>query len=91
MAASRFQHNKLSGNFRTAVRSVPPQSHTRSVAPPAGFISLNTTTTINSVIYRQPAVVGFVQERTTFPRELVVLEPRPLVYWSSVEDRIGCL
>jgi hypothetical protein len=29
------------------------------------------------------------EERRDFPSELNVLEPRPVVYWGSVEERIS--
>lgn len=40
---------------------------------------------------RQPSLVGLEEERRTFGSELRVLEPRPLVYWGSVEERMGSL
>lgn len=91
MAVARLQQNTVSTNFRTAIRSVPSQRGARSIAPPASFMGLSAATTINNIINRQPSIVGLTQEQTSFSRELGLLEPRPLVYWSSVEDRIGCL
>ncbi|PMB66531.1 hypothetical protein BM221_007523 [Beauveria bassiana] len=89
MAASRLQHNKMPSTFCTAVLITPSQSHTRSLAPPGRFMGFSAAVTLNSIINRQPSIVGLVQERSSFPAELGLLEPRPLVYWSSVEDRIG--
>lgn len=47
--------------------------------------------TINSIIFRQPSVVNLVEERRSFGSELNILEPRPIVYWGSVEERMGSL
>ncbi|TQW06779.1 hypothetical protein IF2G_05163 [Cordyceps javanica] len=88
MATSRYQHNKMPSNFRASMRITPSQSHTRSTS---SFVGFSAAITINSIINRQPSIVGLAQERTSFAAELGLLEPRPLVYWSSVEDRIGCL
>ncbi|KAH7017901.1 hypothetical protein EDB80DRAFT_874580 [Ilyonectria destructans] len=44
-----------------------------------------------SIILRQPSLVGMEEERRNFGSELHVLEPRPIVYWGSVEERMGSL
>ncbi|KAI9171904.1 Calcium-channel protein cch1 [Paramyrothecium foliicola] len=48
----------------------------------------STTTTINSVIVQQPSIAGLQEERRSFGTGLEILEPRPIVYWGSVEERI---
>ncbi|KND90409.1 hypothetical protein TOPH_04960 [Tolypocladium ophioglossoides CBS 100239] len=45
--------------------------------------------TINSIIFRQPSILGLEEERRSFSRGLSILEPRPIVYWSSMEDRMS--
>jgi hypothetical protein len=35
--------------------------------------------------------VNMEEERRSFGSELSLLEPRPIVYWGSVEERIGSL
>ncbi|KAK3192837.1 hypothetical protein K4F52_001194 [Lecanicillium sp. MT-2017a] len=98
MPASRFQHSAARlhpSSLRATLRSLRSKNHhMRAILPQH---SDETTTrrasanTINSIIYRQPSIVGLVQERDSFPTELGVLEPRPVVYWSSVEERMGSL
>jgi len=44
---------------------------------------------INSVIFRQPSIINMEQERRTFAAELNILEPRPVVYWGGLEERMG--
>lgn len=51
--------------------------------------SLSTAESINSIIFRQPSILGHEEERRSFPRGLTILEPRPIVYWSSMEERMG--
>jgi hypothetical protein len=40
-------------------------------------------------MYQQPSIAGLQEERRTFATGLNILEPRPIVYWGSVEDRIS--
>jgi hypothetical protein len=47
--------------------------------------------TINSIIFRQPSILDLEEERKSFGSELGILEPRPIVYWGSVEERMGHL
>jgi hypothetical protein len=47
------------------------------------------TSTINSIIFRVPSIANLEEERRDYSSELAVLEPRPIVYWGSVEERIG--
>ena len=47
------------------------------------------TRTINSIIYRQPSILDLEEERKSFGSELKILEPRPIVYWGSLEERMG--
>ncbi|CEJ90204.1 hypothetical protein VHEMI06003 [[Torrubiella] hemipterigena] len=46
---------------------------------------------INSIIFNQPSMIDHAAELENFSSELTVLEPRPVVYWSSVEERMGSL
>ncbi|KAH6659903.1 hypothetical protein BKA67DRAFT_653110 [Truncatella angustata] len=45
--------------------------------------------TINSVLSRQPSFVEMEEERKSFGSELNLLEPRPVVYWGGLEERMG--
>ncbi|KAM4059332.1 hypothetical protein HRG_007810 [Hirsutella rhossiliensis] len=68
----------------TASSSSPAASDTSPSSP-------STESTINSIIFRQPSIRGLEEERKSFPRGLNILEPRPIVYWSSVEERMGSM
>lgn len=50
--------------------------------------ALSTEDTINNIVSRKYRSAGLEEERDYFPSGLSVLEPRPLVYWSSVEERM---
>jgi hypothetical protein len=43
------------------------------------------------IMRRQPSMVNLEAERRSFGSELHLLEPRPIVYWGSVEERMGSL
>jgi hypothetical protein len=45
--------------------------------------------TINSIVLRQPSYLELEAERQSFASELSILEPRPVVYWGSLEERMG--
>ncbi|KAI1075068.1 hypothetical protein F5B20DRAFT_585645 [Whalleya microplaca] len=53
--------------------------------------SSSPTHTINAVLSRQPSILDFEEEKRTSGAELGILEPRPIVYWSGVEERMGSL
>ncbi|PHH91125.1 hypothetical protein CDD83_1554 [Cordyceps sp. RAO-2017] len=65
-------------------------------SPPTGSASTSffsaasvTESTINGIICRQPSIRGLEEERRSFARGLTMLEPRPIVYWSSMEERMA--
>jgi hypothetical protein len=43
---------------------------------------------INSVMAQQPSIAELEEERRSFGNELGIFEPRPIVYWGSVEERM---
>ncbi|KAF6838430.1 hypothetical protein CMUS01_04660 [Colletotrichum musicola] len=53
--------------------------------------SSSPVSTINSIVFRQSSVLDLEEERKSFGSELSILEPRPVVYWGSVEERMGHL
>ncbi|KAK7418311.1 hypothetical protein QQZ08_011298 [Neonectria magnoliae] len=81
--AGRFSPSKLRNSFRRRSSSASTRDSYSSVSSSAS--------TINSIILRQPSLVGMEEERRKFGSELRVLEPRPIVYWGSVEERMGSL
>jgi hypothetical protein len=42
-------------------------------------------------MHAQPSVIEIEEERRSFGEGLAIMEPRPLVYWSSLEERMGSL
>jgi hypothetical protein len=84
--ASRFSPSRLRNSLR--------RSSSASTSTQASYSSVNTmgssaAATINSVISRQPSLLHLEAERKSFGSELSLLEPRPIVYWGSVEERMG--
>ncbi|KAI1398750.1 hypothetical protein F4819DRAFT_489243 [Hypoxylon fuscum] len=47
--------------------------------------------TINAVLFRQPSIADLEEEKRISGPELGLLEPRPIVYWGGVEERMGSL
>ncbi|KAL6920204.1 hypothetical protein ACHAP8_006615 [Fusarium lateritium] len=83
--ASRFSPSRLRNSLR--------RSSSASTSTQASYSSVNTmgssaAATINSVISRQPSLLSLEAERKSFGSELSLLEPRPIVYWGSVEERM---
>lgn len=44
--------------------------------------------TINSIMYRQASIVDLEEERRSFGSGLEIMEPRPIVYWNGLEERL---
>jgi len=44
---------------------------------------------MNGIIFRRPSLLDLEEERKSFGSELAILEPRPLVYWGGLEERMG--
>jgi hypothetical protein len=40
-------------------------------------------------MHLQPSVVEIDEERRRFASGLEILEPRPMVYWGGLEERMG--
>jgi hypothetical protein len=74
------------GHFPSRRSSVASSSHRSSCSTSS---RASATSTINSIMYQQPSIAGLQEERRTFATGLNILEPRPIVYWGSVEDRIS--
>jgi hypothetical protein len=95
--ASRF----APPNLRTSFRRSPSAASSRasSSGDRLSYLSATSTTStasspavaINSVIVRQPSIVNLEEERRSFASELSILEPRPIVYWAGLEERMGSL
>ncbi|KAF5020712.1 hypothetical protein F66182_7274 [Fusarium sp. NRRL 66182] len=86
--ASCFSPSRLRNSLR--------RSSSASTSTNASYSSANTTPLYaaiaisnNNIISRQPSLVNLEEERKSFGSELSLLEPRPVVYWGSVDERMG--
>ncbi|EHK98652.1 hypothetical protein M7I_5537 [Glarea lozoyensis 74030] len=62
-----------------------------SSRPLASGILASPISEINAIMHRQPSIVDMEEEKKTFPTGLEILEPRPIVYWGGLEERMGSL
>ncbi|CRK45718.1 hypothetical protein BN1723_001061, partial [Verticillium longisporum] len=84
---ARFSSSSLRASFR---RSSSASSRASSDRDSCGASVISSpANTINSIIHHQPSILGMEEERRSFGSELSILEPRPVVYWGSVEERIA--
>ncbi|KAM0533507.1 hypothetical protein ACHAP6_007264 [Verticillium nonalfalfae] len=84
---ARFSSSSLRASFR---RSSSASSRASSDRDSCGASVISSpASTINSIIHHQPSILGMEEERRSFGSELSILEPRPVVYWGSVEERIA--
>ena len=78
-------------NLRTSLR----RSSSASTATTSSRLSSGSSSpvhTINAVLVRQPSILDLEEEkRRSGIEQLSVLEPRPIVYWGGLEERMGCL
>ncbi|KAF4961948.1 hypothetical protein FSARC_9939 [Fusarium sarcochroum] len=84
--ASRFSPSRLRNSLR---RSSSASTSTQASCSSANTTHSSTAVAINNIISRQPSLLNLEAERKSFGSELSLLEPRPIVYWGSVEERMG--
>lgn len=53
--------------------------------------SASAASSINSVLFRQTSVIDNNEEQMQFASKLNILEPRPILYFGSMEERFGSL
>lgn len=80
MIRSRFSPSRV----RTSLRR--PSSASTTTSSSSG--SSSPVHTINAVLFRQPSILDMEEEKRQSSAELTVLEPRPIVYWGGLEERI---
>ncbi|KAI1369519.1 hypothetical protein F5Y08DRAFT_96177 [Xylaria arbuscula] len=95
MIRTRFSPSNLRTSLR---RSSSASTATSSSRLSSGSISSSASSasspvaTINAVLVRQPSILDMEDEkRRSGIEQLSVLEPRPIVYWGGLEERMGCL
>jgi len=93
MRTSRFQSLSFS-SLRTSLRRSSSTSNRSIMSSNRDSYASNTSSpvsTINAIMHRQPSMLDMEEERRSFGSGLEILEPRPLVYWGGLEERMGSL
>lgn len=83
---ARFSAHNIRTSFR---RSSSASSRASSNRGSFSSQESSPVSTINSIIFRQPSLVDLEEERKSFGPELNILEPRPVVFYGSLEERMG--
>lgn len=83
---SRFSPAGIRTSFRRASSASSGSSSSRNSFASTGSSPVET---INSVLSRQPSFIVLEEEKRSFGSELNILEPRPVVYWGGLEERMG--
>ncbi|RYO74697.1 hypothetical protein DL764_010754 [Monosporascus ibericus] len=86
---SRFSPNGIRTSFRRSSSASSQRTSLRGSFSSASSSAHSPVDTINAVLFRQPSIVDFEEEKRSLRSELSVLEPRPIVYWGGVEERMG--
>ncbi|KEY64964.1 hypothetical protein S7711_08205 [Stachybotrys chartarum IBT 7711] len=73
-------------DMRTAARRSSSTSSSRSSYSSTSTVA---SSPLNAIVSQRSSILEMEEERRDFPSELNVLEPRPVVYWGSVEERIS--
>jgi len=98
MRTSRFQ--SLAGtlsfsNIRTSLRrSSSTSNHSTMSSNRDSYASSSNSSpidTINAIMHRQPSMLEMDEERRSVGSALEIMEPRPIVYWGGLEERMGSL
>ncbi|KAH8592492.1 hypothetical protein B0O99DRAFT_517453 [Bisporella sp. PMI_857] len=93
MRTSRFREVSLS-SVRSSFRRTSSPSNSSIMSSNRNSYSSNSSTpfdTINAIMHRRPSMLELDEEKKIFPSGLDVLEPRPIVYWGGLEERMGSL
>jgi len=56
-----------------------------------GSNAASPVSTINAIMHRRPSMLDLEEEKKSFASGLEMLEPRPIVYWGGLEERLGGL
>ncbi|KAI0427288.1 hypothetical protein F5Y09DRAFT_316702 [Xylaria sp. FL1042] len=91
MIRTRFSPSTLRTSLRrhsSASTATNASSCSSSLSSSSSSGSSSPISTINAVLVRQPSILGMEEEKRRSGVELSVLEPRPIVYWGGLEERI---
>ncbi|KAI1430101.1 hypothetical protein F5Y12DRAFT_702 [Xylaria sp. FL1777] len=83
---SRFSPSNLRTSLRRLSSASTATSSSACSCSSSG--SSSPVHTINAVLFRQPSILDMEEEKRRSGAELSVLEPRPIVYWGGLEERI---
>jgi hypothetical protein len=87
---ARFSPSNLRTSFRRSSSASSRASSARNSYASSSTVS-SPVSTLNSIIFRQPSILDLEEERKSYGSELGILEPRPIVYWGGMEERMGSL
>jgi hypothetical protein len=93
MRTTRFPSLSFS-SIRSSLRRSSSASHGSIMSSNRDSYASNSSSpisTINAIMHRQPSMLDMEEERRSFGSGLEILEPRPLVYWGGLEERMGSL
>ncbi|PQE11183.1 Calcium channel subunit cch1 protein [Rutstroemia sp. NJR-2017a BVV2] len=83
-----FSFSSIRGSLRrssspsgSSINSTGRESYASTASGPVS--------TINTIMHRQPSMQDLEEEKKSFGVGLEIMEPRPLVYWGGMEERLG--
>ncbi|ATZ55318.1 hypothetical protein BCIN_11g05840 [Botrytis cinerea B05.10] len=85
-----FSISSIRGSFRRS--SSPSSINSNTSTSRDSYTSQSSTSpvdTINSIMHRQPSMQDLEEEKRSFGSGLEIMEPRPIVYWGGMEERLG--
>lgn len=93
MRTSRFHSLSFSSIRSSLRRSSSPSSNSMMSSNRDSYASNYSSPfdTINAIMHRQPSMLELDEEKKIFASGLEILEPRPIVYWGGLEERMGSL
>ncbi|KAG9244813.1 hypothetical protein BJ878DRAFT_534327 [Calycina marina] len=91
MRTSRFRGLSFSSVRSSFRRNASPSTSVTSSSrySYASSTSDSPIRTINAIMHRRPSMLEMDEEKRSFGSELEVLEPRPIVYWGGMEERMA--
>ncbi|KAI0526050.1 hypothetical protein F5B22DRAFT_588907 [Xylaria bambusicola] len=89
MIRTRFSPSNLRTSLRRSSSASTATTSSRLSSGSSG--SASPVHAINAVLFRQPSILDMEAEKRRSGVELSVLEPRPIVYWGGLEERMGSL
>ncbi|KAI1276689.1 hypothetical protein F5Y07DRAFT_399135 [Xylaria sp. FL0933] len=89
MIRSRFSPSTLRTSLRRHSSASTATSASSCSSSSSSSGASSPIHTINAVLARQPSLLDMEEEKRRSGAELSVLEPRPIVYWGGLEERIS--